>query len=377
MNERFKLAGFTAVGMLMLASVMTGLSASLLEIAEEFAIAPSRAGILYTLHFSGFLGLIVVSLAVNGLPARLRLVIFVAWLYAAALFIAGGSNGFLFLAVALFLAGGAGGVVEAHTATLMVMTTKDQSEAGRLISLTQAFFAVGALLTPVYLAMGGAVGASWRMLFFILGGLGVIGALIGVTMRSARFLFAHTDTGTFRWKPLVKVSVAIACYVGAEVTIFGWAPTVMELYHGVPVARARLAPTLFWIGMLGGRIVIAALTRRYTAELLLRVSALSGVVAAVMLVVVSTEPLLWIAVALSSLACAGIWPLIVATSGETGHETGTTIIVAAGGLGAAIFPYLAGRISEFLPGHFILLMAAPLLLVVFLLSKSSRLHPAA
>ena len=371
MNERFKLAGFTAVGMLILASVMTGLSASLLDIASEFAIAPSRAGILYTLHFSGFLGLILVSLAVHGLPARLRLVVFAAWLYAVALFLAGASSGFLFLAVALVFAGGAGGVVEAHTATLMVMTTKDESEAGRLISLTQAFFAVGALLTPVYLAMGSAVAASWRSLFLILGGVGVVGALIGVTMRARRFQFAHTEAGTFRWKPLVKVSIAIACYVGAEVTIFGWAPTVMELYHGIPASRARLAPTLFWIGMLGGRLVIASLTRRHTAERLLRVSAILGVAAAVMLVVVTPEPLLWLAVALSSLACAGIWPLIVATSGETGHETGTTIIVAAGGLGAAVFPYLAGLISEVLPGHFILLMAAPLLLAVFFLSRSS------
>ncbi len=123
--------------------------------------------------------------------------------------------------------------------------------------------------------------------------------------------------------------------------------------------------------MLGGRLVIASLTRRHTAERLLRVSAILGVAAAVMLVVVTTEPLLWLAVALSSLACAGIWPLIVATSGETGHETGTTIIVAAGGLGAAVFPYLAGLISEVLPGHFILLMAAPLLLAVFFLSRSS------
>ncbi len=197
MNERFKLAGFTAVGMLILASVMTGLSASLLDIASEFAIAPSRAGILYTLHFSGFLGLILVSLAVNGLQARLRLVILAAWLFGVALVAAGTSTGFLILAVALIFAGGAGGIIEAHTATLMVMTTKDEGEAGRLISLTQAFFAVGALLTPVYLAMGNVIASSWRSLFLILGGIGVIGGLIGITMRSRRFQFVHTGMGAF------------------------------------------------------------------------------------------------------------------------------------------------------------------------------------
>jgi hypothetical protein len=43
--------------------------------------------------------------------------------------------------------------------------------------------------------------------------------------------------------------------------------------------------------------------------------------------------------------------------------------VAAGGLGASVFPYLAGLIAEVLPGTFILSLAAPLMLGVFALSR--------
>lgn len=369
MNERYKLAGFTAVGMLILASVMTGLSASLLEISSDFGIPPSRAGILYTLHFGGFMGLILLSLLLQGLKARLRVVTVAAAIYTVALATAGFSPGFALLAAALFLAGGSGGLIEGHTATLQVMTSRNEAEAGSLVSITQSFFAVGALLTPVYLALEERVSADWRKLFVALSLLGILALILGLRMKAERFAYVHGEAGSFRWRPLIRVSVAMALYVGAEVTIFGWAPTVMELYHEIPPGRARLAPTLFWIGMLGGRMLTARLTARVAPTTLLRGSSLLGVVATLLLVTVQGEWLFWSALAIASIACAGIWPLIVATSGASGHETGTTITVAAGGLGATIFPYLAGISSEVLPGRYILVMAAPLLLGVFFLSR--------
>lgn len=370
MTERFKLAGFTAVSMLILASVMTGVSASLLEMASDFGIAPSRAGVFYTLHFAGFMGFIVLSLLLHGLRARLLLVTAFAAVYAAALVTAGLSQQFVVVAAALAFAGGAGGIIESHTATLQVMTSKSEAEAGKLVSFTQAFFAVGALLTPVYLSLERRLNADWRYLFFGLSVVAAVALAVGLTMRSSRFAYVHGESKPFNWKPLIRVSIAMALYVGAEVTIFGWAPTVMELHHGVPAERARLAPTLFWIGMLGGRLFIARLTSRFTPSALLQVSSLLGVAASVLLVLVGSEVLLWGALALASVSCAGIWPLIVATTGDAGHETGTTITVAAGGLGASIFPYLSGRIAEILPGTLVPAGAAPLLLLVFLLTRT-------
>ncbi len=370
MTERIKLAAFTAVSMLVLSSVVTGLSASLLEIASGFDIPPSRAGILYTLHFSGFMGFIVLSLLVRGLRSRLLLITSFAAIYVAALLIAGLTPFFPLLAAALVFAGGSGGVIESHTTTLQVMTSKNEAESGRLVSITQAFFALGALLAPVYLSMEASIGADWRYLFLALSVVAVVALLIGLSLKARRFEHAPAQSGTFYWRPLVRICTAMAFYVGAEVVIFGWAPTVMELYHDVPVGRARLAPTLFWMGILGGRLVTARLTTRFTATALLQFFSLLGAAAAVMLVVVSTEPLLWIGIVIASLACAGIWPLIIATTGSAGHETVTTIAVAAGGLGASVFPYLAGRIAELLPGTFILSLAAPLLIGVFVLSRN-------
>lgn len=369
MREQTKLTAFASVSMLVLSGVMTGLSASLSVIAAEYSIEPSRAGVLYTIHFAGFLGFIFLTLIVRGLRNRLLLVTATAAVYCAAMIGGGVAASFVLLGAALFLAGGAGGVLESHTATLQVMTARTEAEASRAVSTTQIFFAAGALLAPLYLSVSADTPDSWRPLFLGLSAFAAVALVIGLFIRSARFDTVRGEGGTLRVRNLVGACFALALYVGAEVTLFGWTPTVMELYHGVPAGRARLSPTVFWIGILAGRLLVARISGKITPRLLLAFSSLLAAGAAVLLSVVAWEPLLWLAVLLAALGSAGIWPLIVATTGSAGNETATAITVGAGGLGAALFPYLAGFTAELLSGQFIPIVAAPLMVGVFLLTR--------
>jgi len=353
--------------MLVFSAVMTGLSASLVDMAAEFGVATTRAGVFYSLHFVGFVALIALSLAVRGIRGRLILTVTTAAVYAIALIVAGVSPGLTVVLAALFVAGGSGGILESHTSTMQVMTTGSEGEAGAYVSMTQVFFALGALLAPIYLALRGG-GADWRGLFLLLAVLSMVAFGTGLLVRTSRFPVVRGENQPMHLPSLARVSLGLVFYVGAEITLFGWIPTVMEVYRHVPAARARLAPSIFWLGMLAGRVVVARLSGRVAPRRLLRVSAILGVVSAVGLSLVAAEPLLWLMVVLVSLACAGIWPLLVATSGSAGHETATTIAIAAGGVGGAIFPYIAGLSAEILPGNFIPIVAAPLFLLVILLS---------
>lgn len=372
MKEQIRLAMFASIAMLVLSSVMTGISSSLVDMAAEFDVSASRAGIFYTIHFIGFVVVIGLSLFVHGLRGRLILTVLTTAAYAAALVTAGLASHLAVVLAAIFICGGSGGILESHTSTMQVMTTRSESEAGTYVSFTQVFFAVGALLAPVYLALRGG-SADWRGLFFILAAIAVAAFLAGSTVRSRRFDVVRGENGTMQVRSLVRVSVALVFYVGAEITLFGWIPTVMELFRDIPVAHARLAPSVFWMGMLGGRIVIGRLTPRFGARRLLRWSAIVGVGSTIGLTLVVPEAWMWVMVVITALASAGIWPLLVATSGSAGHETATTIAVAAGGIGGAVFPYLAGLTAEVLPGNFIPLIAAPLFVMVVLLSGRKSL----
>lgn len=365
--------------MLVLAGVMTGISSVLTQIAGEFGIPPTRAGILYTAHFAGFMVLVFATVGANGLRRRLVVTTVAAILYVPALFLVGSAPALWILIPALFLCGGTGGLLESHTAAVQVMTAENAAAAGAIVSFTQIFFALGALTVPLYLSVTAANASAWRVLFLALGVVAIANAALAVTIRHDRFEGYEDRPGTIHGRTLLRVATALAFYVGAEITLFGWAPTVMELYRGIPATRARLAPSHFWIGMLTGRYVVARLATRISPATMLRISAVGGITAAIVMSLAPFEWLLWVAVAVVALSCAGMWPLIVAASGDSGHEAGTIITVAAGSLGASIFPYLAGRTAEFLPGTLIPLTGAVLLGVVLLLvgtRRSAAVHAA-
>ncbi len=367
MTEQGKLKGFSGLSMLVLAGVFTGLSASLVDIAAYFEIPATRAGILYTYHFVGFFGFIVLSLPVWSVRLRLRLVTWTATFYAIALALVALAPSYTVFAIVLIVVGGCGGVLESHTATLQVRLADSQAEAGAAVNTTQVFFALGALCAPLYMAARTDSGDWWRLLFATMAGFAALAAAVGATFRGERFpSVRRTTTTASPTKPgtLPAISIAMASYVGAEVIVFGWTPAVMELFHGIPAPRARFAPSVFWIGMFIGRVVVARLTRRVSLRALLNGATTIAIAGVALLVLANGEIGLWLATGVCAVAFAGIWPLIVTVTGRRNHETATGIVVAAGGAGGAIFPYLAGRSAEVLSGHLIPATAIPLFAVV-------------
>lgn len=367
MDTHRRLLVFTGIGMFVLASVMTGVSSSLVDMAKTLGVETTSAGIFYTFHFAGFLGLILLTLPARGVRSRLVMTLIAAGLYGIGLALVGLVELLPVVAVALFFCGGSGGVLESHTSSMLVATAKDDATAGSHVSLVQVFFALGALAAPAFLSVVQGT-EGWQLMFLILAGFAVVGTVVGLSIPRSRLESAEASSDPIHWKSLWRACIAIALYVGAEVTIFGWIPTVMELHLGIPAGRARLSPALFWMGMLGGRLLIARLTKPVGPRRLLQISSGVGALAALLLGLVTAEIAVWLFLALAALGCAGIWPLIVATAGSTGRGVSTTIVVASGGIGAALFPYIAGRLAEVLPGHLIPAAAAPLLLVVLYLS---------
>lgn len=377
---------FASVTMLTYAATMTGLSSALPEIAQSLGIATTRAGILFTLHFIGFLAAILLSLGVASVSARMRLVLAAAAAYAIALVGIAFAPGIATFAPTILLVGAGGGLLESHTAGLQSTLARDAGEASSQIAISQVFFALGALAAPVALSLTASRSGSWRYLFVVLGLIAFAATIAGLWSRlrapgrATGSAYAavrsepplHQDAPSPPASPggLVLASVAIALYVGAEVTVFGWMPTVMEVYVGAPAARAKLTPALFWIAMMLGRIVVARLARRTPPRGILTIASFGGAVAAALLALSAAEWYLWAVLALVALCFAGVWPLIVAVAGS--HRAGSAaIVVAAGGLGGALFPSLAGLAAEILPGRLIPALAAPLMLAVALLSAIS------
>lgn len=140
-----------------------------------------------------------------------------------------------------------------------------------MVSISQIFFALGALIIPVVFALFTDYSEIWRPVFGALAVVSILTIVAGFRVRQERFGVIHGENGSSNIATLVYTSISLAFYVGAEVTLFGWAPSV------------------FWIGMLLGRIVVARLTARYRPIVLLRVSALRGIGSALLMSLAVSE----------------------------------------------------------------------------------------
>jgi len=232
-------------------------------------------------------------------------------------------------------------VVEVGVNTL-VMWEKG-AEVGRSMNLLHLAFGVGALITPVLTHVGlwliTSVGAA-------VAGLVALAALS--TASPTAPVSARADqTGSTR-KLLVICSVFFLMYVGLEVAFSGWILTYAEEID-FSARDATLVTTVFWITFTSGRVMSATVVNRVRPKVVMIISSVLSLVAALVIVVGSGAPsAVWVGTAVMGLAMAPQFPVMLAYLERRMHLSGTdnSWFVGAAGLGALVFPFVTGQVVD-------------------------------
>lgn len=154
-------------------------------------------------------------------------------------------------------------------------------------------------------------------------------------------------------QPRVWLSVGLFfVYAGLEVGIGQWAYGGLVGGRGVAPGRAVVWLAAYWGSLTAGRVILGALTNRFSAETLLRAS-LAGVFPGVFVLWAGLGPAAGaFGLPLLGLALASIFPLLIATTPERVGATHAThaigFQVAAFYLGAAALPGAAGVLARHL-----------------------------
>jgi len=138
-------------------------------------------------------------------------------------------------------------------------------------------------------------------------------------------------------------------YVGAEMTIGGWAPSFLEKSFGVSKDWAAYGLSLYWLSMMVGRMVYVAMVERWSYLTPVMVSALAAAAATVVTSLAGQAWLAFVGVALTGLSLAGTWATVMAYGAKRFQErTGLALgfLMASGSLGLVVFPWAAGAIAE-------------------------------
>ena len=279
-----------------------------------------------------------------------------------------------------------GGLLEAF-ATILV-AHKEKPNSSKLQNLAQVFFCIGAISASPIVALMLYLGISWQYIFILFGLfiLSILCVFFVLTRRGSEDAVHSTQEANNFPTPLLKDSLffllaaVLLIYVTFESVIACWVSVYFEKRLSVPVHSAALRLSIYWIGIIVGRLAIIFIPRRFTIWPAMFTGILIMCIGTV-LASLTLSPL-WATVFLflSGVGAGPLWPTTVAICHSARQRPKfTSYVIAAGafgvvlgsGLGSVIFRYLDS--SLFFPS---VALGSIILLVLSVLSyqKCSKTH---
>jgi fucose permease len=237
-------------------------------------------------------------------------------------------------------------------------TQASSAEASARLNRMNAFFGIGALVGPLFIAAGYRLGdpsaAFWvsaaMAIPLTLGAAALIGPDMSLSV-AAPASAAATAAATRQHSPLrspalILMSLTMAVYVGSEVAFSGWAAEFARRTAGVDVAQAAFAVSAFFLGLTVSRYFSNTLVARIAPATFIYV--LLGVSAFGLIVMMLSAGALWLALIgafIVGLGCGPFYPTLVAIGIHRYPDSArlvASVLTSAGSLGALFLPALVG-----------------------------------
>ncbi len=228
--------------------------------------------------------------------------------------------------------------------------------ADRAMVTMLVFFALGMMVAPLLIGAALGWGATWHSVLLAEAVMSVALAVLvafspvsDIEGRENLRLRRLREVVGFNPRLFAAVLTASIFYIGAEFTFNVWLAKYEIDVFGVGKTLAGLAVTLFWVGLLIGRLVVIPLTRRLPpARILMAGAAVLAVFALGVALSVSPEMSMVLSFFAGLGASAG-FPLILSFSARFPRWHAGVVfssVIMAGALGRIIFPYLVGPLAE-------------------------------
>ena len=150
-----------------------------------------------------------------------------------------------------------------------------------------------------------------------------------------------------RWRPALSWIVVFLIYGGIEASIGGWISSFALRYHMEDIGMAQWIMSLFWSGLIIGRLITAKFVTPSREIMIVRFAIFSSVGSLCYLVMARSPVALSVGVAITGACLSPLFPLLLSMTIECKLSSRLMgRILAASGLGAALLPSLLGIISS-------------------------------
>ncbi|HTO24149.1 MAG TPA: MFS transporter, partial [Spirochaetia bacterium] len=229
------------------------------------------------------------------------------------------------------------------------MERKGQS---RLMNLIHACFCIGAAVGPA--AVGYILKENIPLTAIFVASAGLFGCLAVLTIL-VRFPRVRAEQEAERGSgrrmlgnPLILLmTAALFTYVGTEIGVSSWSSEYSVRVLDVAASTAALAVSLYWLGMLAGRLTISLAYKGSRQELLMLGLSVFGSLSLAAMLLARSTPAVAVAVFAAGLGSSGFYPLGMSLLGRDFRSTVAVGTAATGGAGGAIaFPFLMAVVSQ-------------------------------
>ncbi len=332
------------------------------EIMEEFGIGEGTAGLLLSAGSLGSVtGPLVAGFSIDRAGMKIALT---AGLLAEVLFlILFGLTPLFWAAVVfnfllVFFSG------PAETSVNIIPAMIKTTNPGRIMNLVHLSFSIGAFITPVLIGLCLSSNGSWRNILFAAaipaGTLAVIFAFSGFPAGKTRTQIHELSAGSADEKSfsislllknptLMLGTLTLFLYVGGELGFSAWSVNYLEAKLGFSKMQASFGLSLFWIGIMIGRLINSILSGRFSGMLLISFSSLLAVAAGIPFLFAASIPVVYLLMFLIGLGVAGGYPNTMVEINRRFPDnigSATGILAFGAGLGAMIFQWLMGITAE-------------------------------
>jgi fucose permease len=232
--------------------------------------------------------------------------------------------------------------------------------SARTLNMLHAFYGLGTTAGPLIMTTVLMASRPWQRGYAIVAGAQVALALAFLGTRSMwPVATSQSDASAARAAPLSSTLrrpaawvgiAAFAVYVGLEAAAGAWVYTFLSEARGWSMGSAGTSVSVFWGGLMSGRVVVGLLPEARHPHRLLRGAVATAGAAAGALTLDAGELVGLGAVAALGFACGPIFPSLMATtSARVGAEHAPNAVgmqVAAAALGQSLLPALIGILAR-------------------------------
>jgi len=273
--------------------------------------------------------------------------------------------------------------------TLVPVVLFDGKDPARASNFGNAFFGLGYVITPLLFSLLAGSALGYRTGVYLLGGVFLVFLVVALSSTYPRVSTGYQFSlalKMLRTRAVLIAALALFCYISLEISMATWSkPYMTELFGGAgnpgAVARAGLILSLFGAAMMVGRF-LTSMVKNLTQIGVRLIAAMALVAMAAILVMILTQvpAVAIVAVVLSGLVFAPIFPTIVGVTfakfEPAFYGSIFGIIFAVGLLGGTFVPQIVGSLSVGATIQqsllIVLAMAAALFVISLFLGSGSR-----